>query len=82
MNEPDVAELKRDVQRCIATAKINELENQAYRLGDFVRVRLIGAAAAADILQECALANGLVHEHSDGFVQAIIVDGLHGGVAR
>jgi hypothetical protein len=44
-NEPDVVALKRDVKRCIAVAKIAELENQAYRLGDFVKTKLLSPAA-------------------------------------
>jgi hypothetical protein len=75
-NEPDIGALLRDVRRTIATAKICEFENQAYRLGDFVAVKLLTRAAAADVLSDAAVGNGLVREHGDDLIQEIIARGL------
>jgi hypothetical protein len=77
-NEPNVDELLRDVKRCIALAKITEFENQAFRLGDFVNVKLLPAAKASEILYDAALANGLVREHGDEIIQSIMAAGMKG----
>ena len=75
-NEPDVKALLRDVQRCIAVAKIAAFENQAYRLGDIVKTKLLSRPVAADVLHEAAVSNGLVHEHGDDLIQEILKEGL------
>ena len=66
-----------DVQNAIATAKIAEFENQAYRLGHIIATGLLGRAAAADLLFDIATSNGLVHEHGDDFIQKIVAEGLN-----
>jgi hypothetical protein len=58
------------------TGLVVVLENQAYRLGDFVKVRLVGAGDAADILQECAFANNLTNEQGIDAIEMIIARGL------
>lgn len=75
-NEPDLQELERDVRRMIATAKIAEFEAQACRLGEYVRVQLIPAERASSLLYDAALANGLVREHGDDVIQALMAEGL------
>jgi hypothetical protein len=80
-NEPDLAELRRDVRRCIACAKIVEFEFQAFRLGDVVKVKLLAPAVAADLLLDCAVANGLLREHGTDEIQKIISRGLNCEVA-
>jgi hypothetical protein len=70
--------LRLDVQTAIATAKIAEFENQAYRLGHVVATGLIHRAAAADLLLDVATANGLVAEHGDDLIQKILSEGLSG----
>ncbi len=78
-NQPDITELLRDVRRAIAIAKIAEFENQAYRLGDYVSVRLLPRTLAADVLLDAATANGLVAVHGDDFIQTLITEGLNSG---
>jgi hypothetical protein len=75
-NEPNVDELLRGVKRAIAIAKLVELEYQAYRLGEFVHVKLLPVTKASEILREAALANNLLDEHGEDFIQAIIAEGL------
>jgi hypothetical protein len=75
-NVPDVGALLRDVRRTIATAKICEFENQAFRLGDFVAVKLLTRAVAADVLSDAARGNGLTAEHGVAAIQEIISRGL------
>jgi hypothetical protein len=70
--------LRLEVRKAIATAKIVEFENQAYRLGHVIATGLLGRAAAADLLLDVATANGLVREHGDDFIQTIMVEGLSG----
>ena len=72
--------LRLDVCNAIATAKIAEFENQAYRLGHVLSTGLLGRAVAADLLLDVATSNGLVHEHGDDFVQQIMAEGLNGGL--
>jgi hypothetical protein len=69
--------LRLDVQQAIATAKIAEFENQAYRLGHVIGTVLLGRAAASDLLLDIATSNGLVHEHGDDFIQQIMAEGLN-----
>jgi hypothetical protein len=80
-NAPDIGALLLDVRRSIATAKICEFENQAYRLGDIVSVKLLTRAAAADVLFYAADGNGLRFEHGDDVIQEIIARGLDCGGA-
>ena len=70
--------LRLDVRNAIATAKVAEFENQAYRLGHVIATGLLGRAAAADLLLDVATGNGLVHEHGDDFIQQIMAEGLKG----
>ena len=67
-----------DVRNAIAAAKIAEFENQAYRLGHVIATGLLGRAAAADLLLEVAVSNGLVAEHGDDFIQTIMAEGFSG----
>jgi hypothetical protein len=69
--------LRLDVQSAIATAKIAEFENQAYRLGHVMATALLARAAAADLLLDVATSHGLVHEHGDDFIQKIMAEGLN-----
>lgn len=78
-NEPDISALLLDVKRAIATAKIAEFERQASRVGDIVSTGLIGRAMAADALFDAAITNGLVCEHGDDTLQAIIARGFGRG---
>jgi hypothetical protein len=78
-NEPNITALLLDVTRAIATAKMAELERQAYRVGDIVSTGLLGRAMAADVLIDAAVSNGLVREHGDGPVQTIIARGFGSG---
>jgi hypothetical protein len=80
-NAPDIGALLHDVRRSIATAKICELENQAYRLGDIVNVKLLTRAVAADVLHDAAVGNGLIREHGEHAIQEIIARGLDFEVA-
>ena len=66
-----------DVQNAIATAKIAEFENQAYRLGHVMATGLLARAAAADLLLDVATSHDLVHEHGDDFIQQIMAEGLN-----
>jgi hypothetical protein len=68
--------LRRDVMRAVATAKIGEFENQAYRLGQIITTGVLGRADAADLLLSISESNGLVHEHGDTVIQSIIAAGL------
>lgn len=80
-NEPDVSALLVDIKSTIATAKIAEFENQAYRLGEIVKLRLISRPVAGDVLYQAALSNGLVREHGEDFIQLLMSEGLNcGGV--
>ncbi len=81
-NEPDISALLLDVKRAIATAKMVEFESQTYRVGDIVFTRLLGRAAGGDVLLDAAVANGLVAEHGDDIIQAIIAEGLDCGVRQ
>jgi hypothetical protein len=78
-NEPDIIALLLDVKRAIATAKMAEFERQAYRVGDIVSTGLLGRAVAADVLLDTAVSNGLVFEHGDDIVQALIAKGFDSG---
>ena len=78
-NEPDISALLLDVKRAIATAKIAEFERQALRVGDIASSGLLGRAIAADALFDAALSNGLVCEHGDDTIQAIIARGFGRG---
>ena len=78
-NEPDISALLLDVKRAIATAKMAEFERQAYRVGDIVSTGLLGPALAADVLLDAAVSNGLVCEHGDDTVQALIAKGFGSG---
>jgi hypothetical protein len=77
-NAINLTALRLEVQTAIATAKIAEFENQAYRLGHVIATGLLNRAAAADLLLDVATANGLVHEHGDDFIQKIMAEGLSG----
>jgi hypothetical protein len=72
--------LRMDVRNAIATAKIAEFENQAYRLGHVIATGLLGRAAAAELLLDVAVGNGLVREHGDEFIQQIMAKGVGGGI--
>ena len=72
--------LRMDVRRAIATAKIAEFENQAFRLGHIISTGLLGRAAAAELLLDVAVGNGLVREHGDEFIQQVMVEGIGGGI--
>ena len=78
-NEPDIIALPLDVKRAIATAKMAEFERQAYRVGDLVSNGILGPALAADVLLDAAVSNGLVGEHGDDIVQALMAKGLGSG---
>lgn len=78
-NEPDISALLLDVKRAIATAKMAEFERQAYRVGDIVSTGHLGRAIAADVLLDAAVSNGLVDEHRDDIVQALITKGFGSG---
>jgi hypothetical protein len=78
-NEPNMAELLLDVRRCIAISKIREFKFQTFRLGDFVRIGLLASTTAAELLYDAALANGLVEEHGDDVIQALMAQGLTTG---
>ena len=77
----NIEALRLDVRNAIATAKIAEFENQAYRLGHITATGLLGRAAAADLLLDVAVANGLVHEHGGDCIQAIMSAALDGEAA-
>jgi hypothetical protein len=79
-NEPDVRALLLEVKRAIATSKLAEFERQAYRIGDIVSTGLLGRTMAADVLLDAAVSNGLVSEHGDDIVQALIAKGVGSGV--
>lgn len=78
-NEPHISALLLDVKRVIATAKIAEFERQAFRVGEIVSTGLLGRARAADVLLDAAISNGLVREHGDDTVQALIARGFGNG---
>ena len=78
-NEPDISALLLDVKRAIATAKMAEFERQAYRVGNIVSTGLLGRAIAADVLLDAAVSNGLVGEHRDDIVQALIAKDFGSG---
>lgn len=78
-NEPNIIALLLDVRRAIATAKMAEFERQAYRVGDIVSTGLLCRAIAADVLLDAAVSNGLVCEHGDDTVQALIARGFGRG---
>ncbi len=78
-NEPDIIVLLLDVKRAIATAKMAEFERQSYRLGDIISTGLLGRAMAADVLLDAAVTNGLVSEHGEDIVQALIAKGFGSG---
>ena len=78
-NEPDISVLLFEVKRAIATAKMAEFERQADRIGDIVSAGLLGPALAADVLLDAAASNGLVCEHGDDIVQALIAKGFGRG---
>jgi hypothetical protein len=69
--------LRLDVQRAISTAKIAEFVRQAFRVGG---TGLLSRAVAADVLLDAAVSNGLVREHGDDIVQALIAKGFGSGV--
>ena len=81
-NEPDISALLLDVKRAIATAKMVEFESQTYRVGDIVFIRLLDRATAGDVLLDAAVSNGLVKEHGDEIIQAIIAQGLASGARQ
>lgn len=72
--------LRMDVRNAIATAKIAEFENQAFRLGHVIATGLLDRAAAAELLLDVAVGNGLVREHGDEFIQRIMAEGIGGGI--
>jgi hypothetical protein len=78
-NEPDIIALLLDVKRSIATAKMAEFERQACRVGDIISRGLLGRAMAADMLLDAAVTNGLVSEHGEDLVQALIAKGFGSG---
>lgn len=81
-NEPYVSALLLEVKRAIATAKMTEFERQAYRVGDIVSTGLLGNAMAADVLLDAAISNGLVSEHGDDIVQALMAKGFVAGLGH
>jgi hypothetical protein len=81
-NEPDIIALLLDVKRAIATAKMAEFERQAYRVGDIISTGLLGRATAADVLLDAAVSNGLVSEHGDDIVQALMAKALAAGLCH
>jgi hypothetical protein len=74
-NEP-VGALSYDVKRAVATAKMAEFERQACRIGAIVSTGLLDHAIAADVLLDAAVSNGLVSEHGDDIIQALIANGF------
>jgi Trk K+ transport system NAD-binding subunit len=78
-DEPDISALLLDVKRAIATAKMAEFERQADRIGEIVSTGLLGRTMAADALLDVAVSNGLVFEHGDHIVQALIAKGFGSG---
>jgi hypothetical protein len=79
-NEADITVLLLDATRAIATAKLAEFERQASRVGEIVSTGRLDRARAADVLREAAVSNGLVCEHGDDAVQALIARGFGRGV--
>ena len=78
-NEPHITPLRLNVARAIATAKLAEFQRQSSRVGDIVSTGLLGRAMAADLLLDVAISNGLVCEHGDDIVQALIARGFGRG---
>jgi hypothetical protein len=78
-NKSDISDLLLEVKRAIATSKLAEFERQSYRIGDIVSTGLLGPAFAADVLLDAAVSNGLVGEHGDDIVQALIAKGFGSG---
>jgi Trk K+ transport system NAD-binding subunit len=81
-NEPHTIALSLDVKRAIATAKMAEFQRQAYRVGDIVSTGLLGHAVAADVLLDAGVSNGLVTEHGDDIIQALIAEGFESGARQ
>jgi hypothetical protein len=71
---PGCSPLQIDVNIRVALAKISEFENQAYRLGDWIRVGQMTRAEAADILHEAAIYNSLVFEYGADRIEKIMAD--------
>jgi len=68
--------LSQDVKRAIANAKLAEFKRQAFRVGDIVLKGLLGRAIAADMLFDSAVSNGLVSEHGEDIIQALVAKGF------
>ena len=68
--------LSKDVKRAIAIAKLAEFKRQAFRVGDIVLRGLLSPAIAADMLYDSAVSNGLVSEHGEDIIQALIAKGF------
>ena len=66
--------LQIDVSIKVALAKLAEFENQAYRIGDLVRLSILRRADAADMLHEAAIYNSLIFEYGADRIQKIIAD--------
>ena len=60
----------------VALAKRDEFINQANRVGELVRLRLLTVADAADILHEAAVYNALTAEYGTDHIQQIMAQAL------
>ncbi len=68
--------LQTDVTMAVALAKFRAFEDQAYRVGDMVRLGLIKRVEASDLLHGAANYNSLVFEYGPDRIQQIIAAGL------
>jgi hypothetical protein len=75
-NTVNLQALRVDVRRAVATAKIAEFEQQAFRLGGFVATGELERGAVADLLLDVAIANGLPRTHGGDVIQSILANGL------
>jgi Trk K+ transport system NAD-binding subunit len=80
--KPDLTAVLLDIKRVIASAKIAEFERQAYRIGHIVSTGRLSRAMAADVLRDAAVSNGLINEHGEDSVQALIAKGFGSGVGH
>lgn len=68
--------LHREVAMIVANAPLTVFADQAYRLGEFVRLGLISRGEASELLKAVAIYNQLGHDYGPEFVRRIITDGL------
>ena len=68
--------LQTDVCITIALAKRDEFINQAHRLSELVKLRLLSVTDAADMLHEAATYNSLSFEYGTDHIQEIMAQAL------